>query len=320
MPVTWVVGASGLLGRSTSTLASRRGHDVLRSAIPWEDDRDVVVSALLDGAEQLLRRAGRERWNLVWVAGAGVVGSSAAALAHELAVYQTFLTELEGLLARRSGTNASLFLASSAGGVYAGAAEPPFTEATVVSPLAAYGQTKLAMEAAMTSFVEHTGLPAMIGRISNLYGPGQNIAKPQGLISQLAKAYLLRTPILLYVSLDTIRDYLYVGDCARQVVHAVELMRADAPSTSPTVKILASGRPTTIAELLGIFQRLFKRRAPIVLGDSPNRRFQVRDLRMRSHVWTELDRFSTTPLPSGIGQTIEDLMGRVRTGELMRQA
>lgn len=317
MPVTWVVGASGLLGRSTSALAAHRRHDVVRSTIPWQDDCDTVVSALLDGAQQTIRHAGNDRCNLVWVAGAGVVGSSAEALAHELSVYQTFLGELEGLLARRP-RNASLFLASSAGGVYAGAVGPPFTEATVVSPLAAYGQTKLAMEASTRTFVEHTGMPAMIGRISNLYGPGQNIAKPQGLISQLAKAYLLRTPILLYVSLDTIRDYLYVGDCARMVVRAVELMRADMPSASPIVKILASGRPTTIAELLGIFQRLFKRRAPLVLGDSPNRKLQVRDLRMRSQVWTELDRFLSTPLPAGIGQTINDLSARQRSGELSR--
>jgi UDP-glucose 4-epimerase len=318
VPLTWVVGASGLLGRSTSALAQHRHHDVLRTPVPWEGDRDTVVSALLDGAEQLLRRADGQRWNLVWVAGAGVVGSSPEALAAELAVYQTFLSELAGLVSRQQTRNASVFLASSAGGVYAGAADPPFSELTPVSPLAAYGATKLAMEEATHAFVQQTGLPAMIGRISNLYGPGQNISKPQGLISQLAKAYLLRTPILLYVSLDTIRDYLYVGDCARMVVRAVELMRADERSAAPTVKILASGRPTTIAELLGVFQRLFKRRAPLVLGDSPNRKLQVRDLRMRSQVWTELDRFMSTPLPAGIGQTINDLSARQRSGELSR--
>ena len=318
MPVTWVVGASGLLGRSTVALARRRGHDVVHSAIPWQQDHDAVVAALLAGAERMLRQADGRRWNLIWVAGAGVVGSSAETLSKEGSVYQTFLSGLGALVSRRRGADASLFLASSAGGVYAGAAAPPFTEATVVSPLAAYGTTKLAMEASTQAFVESTGVPALIGRISNLYGPGQNLAKPQGLISQLAKAYLLRTPILLYVSLDTIRDYLYVGDCARMVVSAVESMSAQVPSTSPTVKILASGRPTTIAELLGIFRRLFKRRAPLVLGDSPNRRLQVRDLRLRSQVWTELDRFLSTPLPAGIGQTINDLSARQRSGQLSR--
>jgi UDP-glucose 4-epimerase len=250
------------------------------------------------------------------VAGAAVVGSSAENLEQERRVYAAFLAELGDVIERTGRGDASLFLASSAGGVYAGSAGPPFTEATPVSPLAAYGETKLALEASTEAFVARTGVPALIGRISNLYGPGQDLAKTQGLISQLAKAYLLRTPIILYVSLDTMRDYLYVDDCARVVVRAVELIRDEQRGTPPTVKILASGRSTTIAELLGLFQRLFKRRAPLVLGDSPNRRWQVRDLRLRSEVWTDLDRFPRTPLPAGVGATVNDLAARLRAGEL----
>jgi UDP-glucose 4-epimerase len=220
------------------------------------------------------------------------------------------------LLERQRGRNGSLFLASSAGAVYAGSSGAPFQETTPVRAVAAYGTTKLAMEESTRELVARVGVPAMIGRISNLYGPGQNIAKPQGLISQLAKSYLLRTPLSLYVSLDTMRDYLYVGDCARLVVGAVELLHSSESRTIPVVKILASGRSTTVAELLGVFQRVFKRRAPLVLGDSPKSRYQVRDLRMRSTVWTELDRLVSTPLPAGIAATIADVAARVRAGEL----
>lgn len=316
VPVTWVVGASGLLGRHTYGLAQRRGHLVRRSAVPWKDSHEAVVDALCSGAEEMLNAAAYGRWNLVWVAGSGVVGSSPELLGDERAVYSAFLGALGDMVRSRGCGNGSLFLASSAGGVYAGSSGPPFRETTVARPLAPYGQTKLAMEKATAEFVDATGLPAMIGRISNLYGPGQDITKAQGLISQLAKAYLLHTPILLYVSLDTMRDYLYVGDCARVVVRAVELMRADQKATSPTVKILASGRSTTVAELLGVFQRLFRRRAPLVLGESPNRKFQVRDLRMRSEVWTDLDRLVSTPLLVGISSTVNDLASRVRAGDL----
>ena len=102
------------------------------------------------------------------------------------------------------------------------------------------------------------------------------------------------------------------------MVRAIEeVPRTGAPS-KPTVKILSSGRSTTIAELLGIFQRIFKRRPPLVLGDSPNRRFQVRDLRVRSQVWTELDCLASTTLSAGIGVTIADLASRMRSGELCR--
>jgi len=48
----------------------------------------------------------------------------------------------------------------------------------------------------------------MVGRMSNLYGPGQNLKKVQGLISQMCLRVLTRQPLVLYVPLDTIRDYL----------------------------------------------------------------------------------------------------------------
>ena len=317
MPVTWVIGASGLLGQPTYEQACRRGHLVLRSHIPWDSDPADAATALHAAATDLLETAGAERWNVIWVAGAGVVGTPPQDLENERLAYADFLQRFSKALGRRGTRNGSLFFASSAGGVYAGSSGSPFTEDSSVQPLAPYGHNKLAMEDLTRTFVAETGVPAMLGRISNLYGPGQNLAKAQGLVSQLAKAYLLRRPLMLYVSLDTIRDYLYVGDCARMVLRAVERMSAAQPSSHPVTKILASGQPTSIAELLGVFMRIFKRRAPLVLGDSPNRRLQVRDLRMRSVVWNELDHGVSTTLPAGIRATVEDLAARLRAGELV---
>jgi UDP-glucose 4-epimerase len=316
--VTWVIGASGLLGRHTAAIAQQRQHRLQRTPVPWAGGVHDALEALECGIRRMLFDAGEDQWNVVWVAGAGVVGTSPEALEQEREVYIRFLEKLTRVALRTGEPRGSLFYASSAGGVYAGSSGPPFTESTPVHALAAYGREKLAMEEATHEFTESAGTPAMIGRISNLYGPGQNLAKAQGIISQLAKGYLLRTPISLYVSLDTRRDYLYAGDCARMVVRAIEEMPRTGVSSKPTVKILSSGRSTTIAELLGIFQRMFKRRAPLVLGDSPNRMFQVRDLRVRSRVWTELDCLASTPLSVGISGTIADLSSQMRSGELCR--
>jgi UDP-glucose 4-epimerase len=192
---------------------------------------------------------------------------------------------------------------------------PPFSESTVPRPLAPYGVNKLRMEESVQRFVRKYRIPAVVGRISNLYGPGQNLEKPQGLISQLARAHLLRRPLSLYVSPDTTRDYLYVSDCARMVLESVEVARRSSPGTV-TTKILAAERPTTIAALLAEFRRLVKRRLPIVLADSPNRRFQVRDLRLLSTVAPDLRQYAPTTLPDGITATIEDLAGQLRRGQL----
>ena len=227
MAVTWVIGASGLLGRHTAAIAQQRQHRLQRTPVPWGGDVHDVLEALGSGIRCMLRDAGEDRWNVVWVAGAGVVGTSPEALKHEREIYIGLLEELKRVAIHTGEPRGLLFYASSAGGVYAGSSGPPFTESTPVHALAPYGCEKLAMEEATHEFTETTGTPAIIGRISNLYGPGQNLAKAQGIISQLAKGYLLRRPISLYVSLDTRRDYLYAADCARMVVRAIEEVRED---------------------------------------------------------------------------------------------
>ncbi|WP_262850183.1 NAD-dependent epimerase/dehydratase family protein [Mumia quercus] len=313
-PVTWVVGASGLLGGHVCRAAGGRGHRVQRVAIPWGGDVDQVRAAFREGVRSMVASAGGGSWNVVWTAGAAVVGTSAADVDAEVTAYAALLEELRPALADGGTGRGAMFVASSAGAVYAGASGAPFTEGSPVRALAPYGFGKLAIEELTGRACAEDGLRAMVGRIANLYGPGQDLGKQQGLVSQLARSYLRREPLPLYVSLDTARDYLYVGDCADVVVRAVEATVRDTEPGTSTVKILASGRPTTIGALLGEFNRIVRRRVPFVTASSPGARFQVRDLRMRSTVARELDRQIRTPLPVGIAATVADVAQRMRAG------
>ncbi len=217
------------------------------------------------------------------------------------------MTRLEAGTAR-----SALFFASSAGAVYAGSQGPPFTELTTPRPRTPYGSAKLAMESDVRAFAEATGTPALIGRIANLYGPGQNLAKAQGLVSHICRSHLNGQPLLLYVPLDTLRDYLYVRDCAAAVVAGLAALPQAADSPRVVTKILASGHSTTVAGLLGESSRLFRRRPRVVLGSSSAAAGQVRDLRLRSVVWPELDRLARTPLPVGMASTAADVGRRLR--------
>lgn len=318
MTLSWVIGGSGLLGQHVRARAADRGHQLLDAPVPWGDPAR-AVDALRSGCHQLARAIenppnGRN-WNVIWVAGAGVVGTSAEDLAQERAAFAALLESLTTWI--REPDRGALFVASSAGGVYAGSSDPPFTEHTAPRALAPYGDNKLQMEEMAGRFCTHTGVPTVLGRISNLYGPGQNLTKAQGLISQIARAHLTRRPISLYVSLDTTRDYLYVRDCAEMVLQSLARVRRAPPTDGAVVKILASERPHTISSLLAEFRRVVKRRPPVVLADSPNRRFQVRDLRLRSTTWTELRGYAGTSLPTGVAATVDDLATRLRAAELL---
>ena len=109
----------------------------------------------------------------------------------------------------------------------------------------------------------------LIGRIANLYGPGQNMAKAQGLISQICRAHLSGQPLSIYVSLDTLRDYLFAPDAAALIKGGLDRLAVAADEAGkPCVitKIVASQRPITIGAVLGEMRRLFKRAPGSPLG------------------------------------------------------
>ena len=323
-PLTWVIGRGGLLGQSLETaLGTARGEAMGHAgagAELWRPLEPITWSAPTAGAvelrqhaEQFLRAAGDRPWSVAWCAGTGVMGTSA----HMLRLEVTALREtLDALAAAPRARDGDFFFASSAGGVYAGVEAPPYDESSPVRPLAAYGQAKLDAEALVEAWSRRTGTPSLIGRIANLYGPGQNLAKAQGLISQICRSHLTGQPLSIYVSLDTLRDYLFAPDCAGLIIQGLARLREEQSDTAPRVvtKILASQRAITIGAVLAEMRRIFKSSPHIVLGASPVSAMQARDLSLRSRVWPDLDRRGITPFPVGVARTAADLLRRLQLG------
>ena len=271
----------------------------MTSTVPWADP-----SAAIDTLVRAATAFSAEGSEVYWCAGAGVVGTSVEDLDREVDVLGGFLNRWQP-----SSHCPMLFLASSAGGVYAGSSGAPFDETTTPAPLAPYGDAKLRAEAVAQEFARRRGVPLLIGRLSNLYGPGQDITKPQGLISQLCRAQLTRQPLSVYVSLDTMRDYLFVADAAAM---AVSGLAAAGRRGGQHVKVLASERSTTIGAILGDLHRITRRRPPVVLGTSANARFQVRDLRLRSVAWPPTTGLVGTPLMAGMAATMADVNRQIQ--------
>ncbi|MET0976397.1 MAG: NAD(P)-dependent oxidoreductase [Leifsonia sp.] len=308
----WVVGARGLLGRGlVERLQARPGWSVAAVApLPWGDPT-AFTAAVASGLDQLAAAVSTggagDGWAVIWAAGAAVTNSPRERLDAELAQLDVALRELERARERGLDPRAgAVFYASSAGGVYGGSEHPPFDENTTPRPLAPYGRFKLEAEELVRGFAERSGVPVLIGRIANLYGPGQSLDKMQGLISHLARAQLTPQPASIYVSLDTLRDYIYVLDCADLVIDCVARV-ASSPGPAVVTKIIASGQSVTIADLLGYFRLISKGKPHAMLGSNAASALQAHDLRVRSIVWPDLDVRQLMPLPAGIHATIEDL-------------
>ncbi len=186
-PVSWVVGRGGLLGRSVEAELARRGpvwHP--GGELAWED-AGLLADQLAAACCSFRDEIGSSPWQVAWCAGAGVVGSDTAELDAETDALRCLLDDMARALGPDRMRRGALFMASSAGGVYAGSSGAPFDESSAVRPLSPYGRCKLSQETIVRKWSNEKGAPVLIGRISNLYGPGQNLAKAQGLITQVCR-------------------------------------------------------------------------------------------------------------------------------------
>jgi UDP-glucose 4-epimerase len=209
-------------------------------------------------------------------------------------------------------------LASSAGGVYAGSTDRPLHEGSAPCPISPYGRAKLRQELTLERFgTGHPTVSRLVARISNLYGPGQKMEKPQGLISHMSRCLIHQRPIHIWVPLDTIRDYVFAPDAARALVRWMDrLGLGEAGSSKTVVKICASEQETTIAALLGVFRRLAKRPLRVVSGLHPAHEQQPASLQFRSQVWTDEPRPDDTPLAVGVDRVHRHQLGLFQAGSL----
>jgi UDP-glucose 4-epimerase len=308
-----VVGAGGLLGSSLVRRLPAERVWLPREPIVW--GRPTTADQLATAAAEFLSVAGSGAWQVAWCAGAGVTTSGPEALAAEAALLDPVLSVLGDAPAPSLG---AFFLASSAGGVYSGSRGAPFDEETPVAAISPYGEAKLGIEGRVRDWHDRSGVPVLVGRIANLYGPGQNLGKAQGLISHVIRAHLRRRPISVYVPLDTVRDNLFITDAARLIDTSLDRLRSETAAHGPqhVVKVLASQQGVTVGYLIAELGRLFKRRPHVVYGRSASSAYQARDLRLRSVVWPELDRAPLVPLPVGMALTARALDRALGEGTL----
>ena len=306
MPLkTWVIGAGGLIG---SGIVRHRGvRSFAAGQIPWDTpEAAAILSSELD---RFITWVGDDNWSIVWAAGAGVMHTSQDELDAERAVFEQFCRRLGRKTPHGRG---GLFFVSSAGGAYAGSVDPPFGVDTAPVPLNPYGSSKIAQEVIAESQLAGR-VPVTIGRVANAYGPGQNVAKRQGLVTELCLNALLNRPATIFAPLTTLRDYVYVDDIAAVVVPDL-LRMATADASARQLRVIASGRSVSIAELLVLVERATGRYIGVrhtFTGDA-----HVLDLRLEGRNDPLFDGIAATPLDVGISLVYQDLLTRLGAGTL----
>ena len=104
--------------------------------------------------------------------------------------------------------------------IYDQASDKPMSEGHPVKPASPYAASKLAAEELAISYHHGYGLPVVITRPFNTYGPYQKSNTEGGVVSIFIKKYLEGGDILVYGDGEQTRDLLYVEDCSDFIVKA----------------------------------------------------------------------------------------------------
>lgn len=148
---------------------------------------------------------------------------------------------------RRRGGGRILF-SSSGGTVYGKLHTIPVPEDHMLSPITAYGASKLSVETYLNFYHELYGIDTRIARIANPFGAGQNLLKAQGVVAALVARAVSNQTIEIWGDGEVIRDFLYVADAASGLL---SLAMADRSHLrGPFVYNLASGRGSSINEVV----------------------------------------------------------------------
>jgi len=126
----------------------------------------------------------------------------------------TNLPQAANLLRMAAGSRnvRRVLVVSSGGTVYGHARQPPVTEDHPTDPVSPYGITKLAVEKYALMYRALNGLPVLIARPANAYGPGQLPFRGQGFIATAMASILQQRPLTIFGGDRIVRDYIHVDD------------------------------------------------------------------------------------------------------------
>jgi dTDP-L-rhamnose 4-epimerase len=118
------------------------------------------------------------------------------------------------------------------------------TEEKVPDPISVYGVTKLVQERLFASASRETGLPAVILRFGNVFGPGRRGGGYAGVTTTFLRQVAKGEPLTVHEDGRQIRDYVFVEDAVTAALQAL-----DAPLEGTWIGNIGSGRPTTVLEV-----------------------------------------------------------------------
>jgi len=216
------------------------------------------------------------------------------------------------------GSQPRLFVQVSTDEVYGSIEVGSFTEDSPLQPNSPYAASKAAADLLCRAYHRTYGLPVVVTRSSNNYGPYQF---PEKLIPLLIQNALEGKPLPVYGKGENVRDWLYVEDNCRAILMVIEGGR---PGEIYNIGGGCERRNIEVVELLCEILRAHPRTRHLTpqvqfVQDRPGHDFRYS--LDSSKIQRELGWTPSTPLEAGLGKTVEwyldhqDWVRRVLTSE-----
>lgn len=253
LPNTLILGANGFAGNAVASHLAAMGRPVLaygRSPLA-APGIEAIQGSIEDTS--LLREAISRCSLVVHVASMTTPGTSARD--PSLEVVGNLLPLASILECAEAYPNRRLVYLSSGGAIYGDLADGA-SESTALSPRSYYGAGKVAAEAMIHACTVTSTWSARVLRPSNLYGPGQAVARGFAIVPTLFERALDGDAFTIWGDGSTVRDYCYVDD----LVGAVEWALQDASPIGFAAYNVASGRTASILQLVELCERTSDRR------------------------------------------------------------
>jgi UDP-glucose 4-epimerase len=198
--------------------------------------------------------------------------------------------------ARQNGVQRFIYI-STGGAVYGEPEYLPCDESHPIQPICPYGASKHAFEHYLYMYQALYGLPYVVLRYPNVYGPRQDPLGEAGVVAIFTGRMVSGLPVTIYGDGEQSRDFTYVGDCA-----AASLLALEHPQANGIYNV-GTGAPTTVNELFTALKAITgypgdAQYAPAKLGET---RFIYLDSRKLRR---ELGWQPTVSLSEGLSRTV----------------
>ena len=154
------------------------------------------------------------------------------------------------------------FVFASSASVYGRQDLFPIKETALTNPISAHGILKLTMEKYLFLFRQLHKIDIVCVRISNPYGPGQNILGRQGFVAMLISHVLNETPVVLRNNGKAIRDFVYIDDL---VLGLASLVKANIV---PWLINMGTGEGYTLKEIVILAEEILGRKINKIIDET----------------------------------------------------